>query len=219
MLEAKNIVKTFDGPEGAVRALDGVSISVAPGELVAVRGPSGCGKTTLLLVVGGLLRPNGGEVRVDGEDPYGLPPDGRALFRAERIGFAFQQFHLIPYLTVLENVSAPALARRSPDAPERARELVRRFGLQERANHVPAELSVGERQRAALARALMNQPRLLLADEPTGNLDDANAEGVLAHLVEFAKAGGAVLLVSHDARGTKHAHRVLEMDRGRIATA
>jgi putative ABC transport system ATP-binding protein len=219
LLEARNLTKTFASPDGEVRALDDVSIEVAAGEFVAVRGPSGCGKTTLLLVLGGLLRPDAGTVRVDGQSPYELPPDQRALLRAEKVGFAFQQFHLMPYLSVLENVLAPSLVKRSPGAVERARALVRQFGLEERANHVPSALSIGERQRTALARALMNEPRLLLADEPTGNLDDRNAEDVLQRLSDFAAAGGAVLLVSHDARGAQRAHRVLNMERGRLSLA
>lgn len=218
MLRAENLVKTFAGPQATVRALDGVSLSSAEGELVAVEGPSGCGKTTLLLAVGGLLRPNVGRVLIDGRDPYQLPPDERAGFRAERIGFVFQQFHLVPYLSVLENVLVPALACPQPGAMDRARQLIGHFGLEQRAQHVPAELSVGERQRTALARALLGRPRLLLADEPTGNLDERSGEAVLAYLAEFADAGGAVLLVSHDPRAARYAHRILQMDDGKITS-
>jgi len=217
MLRVENLIKRFDGPDGSVRALDGVSHHVNAGEFVAVHGPSGCGKTTLLLTAGGLLRPSQGRAIIAGEDPYLLSPGRRSALRAEKIGFVFQQFHLIPYLTVLENVLVPAIARRPcPDAPGRARELISHFNLQDRIRHVPASLSTGERQRAAMARALLGRPGLLLADEPTGNLDGENAEIVLAELRRFAESGGAVLLVTHDGRAAEHAHRTLEMAGGKL---
>jgi ABC-type lipoprotein export system ATPase subunit len=140
-----------------------------------------------------------------------MSADQRAGFRAQHLGFVFQQFHLVPFLSVLDNVLAPALAAAVPDARERAEELVAHFGLQSRRQHVPAELSTGERQRTALARALLNRPKLLLADEPTGNLDRENAGIVLEHLVRFSRAGGAVLLVSHDDHAVKHADRIIQL--------
>lgn len=214
LLELTGISKTYrTGRTGEVRALDGISLSLAPGEFTAVQGPSGCGKTTLLLIAGGLLAPTQGRVLLDGEDPYALSADQRAAFRARWLGFVFQQFHLIPYLSVLDNVLAPALAAGIPDGRERAEELVAHFGLHSRRLHVPGELSTGERQRTALARALLNRPKLLLADEPTGNLDRENAGIVLRHLVEFARSGGAVLLVSHDEESVRHADRVVRLRR------
>jgi ABC-type lipoprotein export system ATPase subunit len=217
MLHVEDLAKTYRGRGRTVRALVGVGLDVAAGQFVAVQGPSGCGKTTLLLAVGGLLRPDAGRVTVGGEDPYALSPESRARWRATHVGFVFQQFHLIPYLTVLDNVLASSLAAPSPGAAERGRELIGRFGLAARAEHVPAELSTGERQRVALARALLNRPALLLADEPTGNLDPASAAVVLCHLAEFAKAGGAVLLVTHDPLAAQHAARTLKMADGRIS--
>jgi len=217
MLRLEDLSKVYAGPKAPVRALDGAGLQVAAGEFVAVRGPSGCGKTTLLLVAGGLLRPDAGRVEVDGEDPYALSAEGRARFRAANVGYVFQQFHLVPYLTVLDNVLAPSLARPSQGAAERARDLVEHFGLSDRADHVPPQLSTGERQRVALARALLNRPKLLLADEPTGNLDEANARAVLGHLAEFAGQGGAVLLVTHDAQAAAYAGRVLDMKAGRLS--
>ena len=217
MLEVSNLTRSFRGPEGTVRALDGVSFGVAQGEFVAVHGPSGCGKTTLLLVCGGLLQPGSGDVSVDGENPYQLPPESRSRFRAEKVGFVFQQFHLVPYLTVLDNVATPSLAMPQPDAPARARELIRRFNLEDRIRHTPAALSTGERQRTALARALLNRPKLLLADEPTGNLDVENAENVLQYFADFAREGGSVLLVTHDARAASYAHRALHMKSGTLS--
>jgi len=215
-LTIDNLSKHYRRGDGRVEALRQVSLSVSPGEFVAVQGPSGCGKTTLLLAAGGLLAPDGGSVAIDGQDPYDLNPDDRAAFRARKIGFVFQRFHLVPYLSVRDNVLVASLGRPSEEAPQRATELIGRFGLTDRASHVPAELSVGERQRAALARAMLNSPKLLLADEPTGNLDPANAEIVLAALAGFAEQGGGVLLVTHDPAATQIVHRTIRLQAGRI---
>ena len=211
ILEIRDLVKDYPGPFGAVRALNGVSLQVAAGEFVAIQGPSGCGKSTLLLAAGGLLRPDSGQVRIAGQDPYALSPEERSKFRAGHLGFVFQQFHLIPYLSVLDNVLAPTLALPQRGARARAAELIERFGLQDRRDHVPEKLSIGERQRTALARALLNRPQLLLADEPTGNLDRDNANGVLNALAEFAREGGAVLLVTHDTNAAGCAGRTVCM--------
>lgn len=209
-LEINNVCKTFDGPSGAVRAVDSVTLTVDAGEFVAVRGPSGCGKTTLLLAAGGLLAPDRGEVRINGEYPYRLTQEQRATFRALHIGFVFQQFHLIPYLSVLDNIRVPELAAGRADGRERAESLAVQFGLGDRLGHIPSQLSTGERQRTALARALLNKPGLVLADEPTGNLDEANARSVLDALSAFARTGGAVLLVTHDPMATEHAGRCID---------
>ncbi|MFQ5806746.1 MAG: ABC transporter ATP-binding protein [Phycisphaerae bacterium] len=218
-LEITHVSKCYRKPGGRVQALDGVSLGVRQGELVVLRGPSGSGKTTLLLAAGGLLAPDTGEVRIDGRNPYALPPEERARLRAATIGFVFQQYHLIPYLNVLENVMTPALAVHANQARSRAAELLECFQLADRANHVPAELSTGERQRTALARALLNRPGLLLADEPTGNLDPENAAIVLEHIAEFARAGGAVLAVTHDEVVRPHADRIVQLRKGRIIPA
>ena len=217
MLEFKNVSKIFHGPSGDVQALQNVSLSVSRGELVAIQGPSGCGKTTLLLIAGALLKPGDGEVLVDGKNPYSLPPERRSTFRAEHVGFVFQQFHLIPYLTVLDNVLAPSVVWPQPDSLDRARELIDHFNLQHRIKHVPAELSTGERQRTALARALLNRPKFLLADEPTGNLDGESADTVLEYLSDFAASEGGVLLVTHDQRVTEYAHRSIRMQDGKVS--
>jgi len=216
VVRLENLSKTYRGKAEAVTALDGCTLRVSAGEFVSVQGPSGCGKTTLLLVAGGLLRPDSGRVTLDGRDPYALPAEERARMRADRIGFVFQRFHLMPYLTVLDNVLAASLARPSDGARERALALIDRVGLSPRLNHLPSELSTGERQRVALARAMLNQPRVLLADEPTGNLDPASGEAVLKHLAGFADTGGAVLLVTHDARAAEYAGRVVRMADGRL---
>jgi putative ABC transport system ATP-binding protein len=216
MLEFKNISKWFDGPEGKVMALEEVCLSISPGEFLAVRGPSGCGKTTLLLTAGGLLRPSTGQVSLDGQDPYVLSSEKRSRMRASMIGFVFQQFHLIPYLTVRQNILAPSLALPAKEAEQRAQQLVSNFGLDDRAGYVPAQLSTGQRQRTALARALLNKPKIILADEPTGNLDEDNADIVFDYLSKYVSDGGCVLLVTHDIRAASHATKILQMSQGRI---
>jgi ABC-type lipoprotein export system ATPase subunit len=216
MLNFQNVTKVFNGPQGKVTALNSVSFSVEPGEVVAIRGPSGCGKSTLLLTAGTLLRPTQGSVAIDGRDPYALAPNVRSTLRAETIGFVFQQFHLVPYLSVLDNVRLPSVIKKEEGAQERAQELLARFGLEHRAQHVPAQLSIGERQRTALARALFNRPQLLLADEPTGNLDPENGEIVLHALKTFAEGGGAVLLVTHDIAAADCSTRTLQMLNGSL---
>jgi putative ABC transport system ATP-binding protein len=219
LLTFENVTKTYRGKGRRVCALDDVSFTLEPGRFIAVRGPSGCGKSTLLLAAGALMRPDGGRVTIDGQDPYALTPEARAAFRAAKVGFVFQQFHLVPYLNVLDNVLTASLGLANGSAAsarQRAQELLEQFGMSGRATHVPAELSTGERQRAALARALLNGPTLLLADEPTGNLDPGNADLVLQCLFDFAAAGGGVLLVTHDARAAEHAHAVIDMADGRI---
>ena len=219
LLDLQSLTKTYHTANGDVHALADVSLSVDGGEFQAVQGPSGCGKTTLLLIAGGLLAPDGGQVLVDGKNPYALSPDERAGFRAANIGFVFQQFHLVPYLSVLDNVLAPAMASHLPDAHNRARELIAHFGMQDRIHHVPGQLSTGERQRTALARALLNRPKILLADEPTGNLDHDHAGSVLGYLREFASDGGAVLLVTHDSRAVEYAQSVTNIEHGQLVPA
>lgn len=216
LVEIQDAKKTYQGGSGQVLAVDGLSLSLDSGDFVAVQGPSGCGKSTLLLLAGGLLAPESGNVQVAGEDPYALTADTRSKFRAENIGFVFQQFHLVPYLSVLDNVLAPSIATGSTGSEQRARELIDQFGLSHRLEHTPGELSSGERQRTALARALLNKPRVLLADEPTGNLDTENAAEVLKHLREFALSGGAVLLVTHDAQAAAAADRVIRLRDGKV---
>ena len=219
MLQIENLVKTFPGPDGPVAALQDVRLSVPAGGFVAVRGPSGCGKSTLLLAAGGLSAPDSGRVLLDGRDVYALPPSARASLRASMIGFVFQRFHLVPYLSVLDNVVSPSLAGPVPGAGARARELLERFGLSHRLGHLPGQLSTGERQRTALARALLNRPRLLLADEPTGNLDAENAGIVLQALCDFAAGGGAVLLATHDPDAAARAARTATFVRPGVLAA
>jgi ABC-type lipoprotein export system ATPase subunit len=221
MLKLCGVSKTFAGPAGQVRtrvcAVKSVSLTVAAGEFVVICGPSGCGKSTLMLMAGGLLRPDNGAVILDDIDVYGQSPSARARLRAASVGFVFQQFHLIPYLSAQDNIRVPAMAPgigAGRVVGERSEELLRRLGLEDRRNHVPAKLSVGEQQRVALGRALVNKPSLVLADEPTGNLDPASADAVLACLTEYVKEGGSVLLVTHDERASAKAMRVVRMNAG-----
>ncbi len=216
MLKINNISKVYSKSDGAVHALKDVSMHVTEGEFVGIQGSSGCGKTTLLLAAGALLEPSAGSVELDGDDLYEVDPEQRAALRAQKIGFVFQQFHLVPYLSVLENVLSPSLALPGNDGDERARGLIGTFGLDHRINHVPSELSSGECQRVALARALLNEPKLLLADEPTGNLDSCNADIVLESLTKFAEAGGCVLMVTHSASVAGRAHRTIRLEAGSI---
>ncbi len=217
MLVGENLSKTYAGPKGPVHALEGVSLHVESGEFVGVRGPSGCGKSTLLLAAGGLLVPDAGAIRVDGQALYALSAAQRARVRSTTIGFVFQQFHLVPYLSVIDNVLAPSWAASEPGLRERAVELIRHFGLEPRIDHVPSELSTGERQRTAMARALLNRPKLLLADEPTGNLDAESAEAVLGYMTEFARDGGAVLMVTHEPTAAAHCQRTIELRNGTLS--
>jgi putative ABC transport system ATP-binding protein len=216
MLRLQEVAKTYSVKQREVQAIAGISLTIEAGEAVAVQGPSGCGKSTLLLVCGGLLRPTRGTVLVSGQEPYRLSANARSRFRAQHIGFVFQQFHLVPYLNVQQNILAANVPNRQPQAEERAESLIRRFGLEDRRHHVPAELSIGQRQRVALARALFHQPKLVLADEPTGNLDPDNAAVVLDALRQYADAGAAVLMVTHDPQAAQRAHRVLQMEQGRL---
>ena len=216
LLEARELSKQFPSPKGTVQALEGVTLRLAAGEFVAVQGPSGSGKTTLLLALGGLLKPDTGRLVLDGVEPYALDADGRARLRAEKIGFVFQEYHLIPYLTVLENVLVASLPNAAANPRPAALGLIDRLGLSERAEHTPAALSSGERQRVALARSLLNGPCLLLADEPTGNLDRENMEIVLGCLAEFTAGDGAVLLATHDEGVAGRADRRFNLRAGRL---
>ncbi len=203
---------------GEVRALDGVDLEVARGEWVSVMGPSGSGKTTLLNILGGLDRPTSGQLYVDGTDVTGLPRKELARFRRETVGLVFQQFHLVPYLTALENVMLAQYFHSMPDEAE-ARAALEAVGLGERLHHLPAQLSGGEQQRVCIARALINQPRLILADEPTGNLDAANEEIVLDIFRQLHAQGHTLVVVTHDTRVGRVADRLITLEHGRVVRA
>ncbi len=218
VLEMHGVAKTYRTGSSQVHALRDFSLCIAAGEFVAVRGPSGSGKTTALLAAAGLLSVDEGDIRVCGTALGPLGSAARAALRADSIGFAFQQFNLIPYLSVLENVLVPLVAARNAGEEGRGRELLERFGLASRVQHLPGELSAGEQQRVAMARALVNRPRLLLADEPTGNLDETNAAAVLDYIRDFAAGGGAVMLVTHDAAAAGRGDRTVRIEQGSVAT-
>ncbi len=217
VLEAREVSKSFrQGPE-TLEVLRGVVLSVATGERVAIVGASGSGKTTLLQILGGLDQPTSGQVLVDGRDIHHLSEKERGKLRNHAIGFVYQFHHLLPEFSALENVAMPLLVRRIPVAEARkaSREILERVGLGQRLDHRPHELSGGERQRAAVARALVTQPKLVLADEPTGNLDGANAESVFALMLELNRERGtSLVVVTHDARLANRMERVYEIEKG-----
>lgn len=212
---AKELVKTYEG--GRTRALDGVSLEILAGESVAICGPSGSGKSTLLNLIGALDRPDSGELIVAGEDLVHTNDD-LSDFRARKTGLIFQLHNLIPALTALENVLIPTLGGAGRDAQRRAKMLLERIGLHDKAHRRPPELSGGERQRVAVARALINDPPLILADEPTGNLDSKTEQHVLDLLNELRRERGATLiLVTHDARVAQTVDRIIEIFDGKIS--
>ena len=221
-LVVEQIVREFPTRAQPLRILDGASLALSAGENVAILGPSGSGKSTLLHIIGTLDRPTSGSVRLGGEDPFRLGEAEQAAFRNRRIGLVFQDHHLLPQCSVLENVLIPTIATGTtqPDDVARARTLLDRVGLAARLDHRPAELSGGERQRVAIARALIRQPELLLADEPTGNLDRSTAAEVAALLAELQAAERTMMIVvTHSVELASHLQRRLELDRGQLRPA
>ena len=220
VLEAQAVHKSFHQGPVVLEVLRGVAFNVAAGERVAIVGASGSGKTTLLQILGGLDPPSSGVVRVAGRDIHSLSEAERGLLRNRTLGFVYQFHHLLPEFSALENVAMPLLVRRSKVALARecARTLLERVGLGERLHHRPHQLSGGERQRAAVARALVTQPRVVLADEPTGNLDGANAESVFALMLELNRERGtSLVVVTHDVRLAGRMELIYELERGTLA--
>jgi len=218
MISVTGVSKRFVAHDREVWALQGIDLRVGKGELVAVTGPSGSGKSTLLFAMGGLSEPTAGEVTLDGLSLYAMPASARAAARRAAIGFVFQTFNLLPYLTALENVALPALlaGKKRRSALAMARDLLARVGLGSRSEHRPAQLSVGERQRAAVARAVVNDARLILADEPTGNLDTEAGDGIFGLLDQVRRDGRSVVVVTHDPRLAARADRVIQLRAGRL---
>jgi putative ABC transport system ATP-binding protein len=220
MIKLNNVSRLYpakaEASGGVIRALDDFSLNVDPGEWIAIMGPSGSGKSTLVNLIGCLDRPTSGEIWLDGEDVANISPNELNRVRAEKIGFVFQQFHLIPYLTALENVMLAQYFHSMTDEQE-ALEALERVGLKERAHHVPAQLSGGEQQRVCIARALINDPKIVLADEPTGNLDAANEEIVLRLLRDLHQQGRTIVMVTHDPVVARLADRRIELHHGKIA--
>ncbi len=211
VLKCEKVRKTFPAPGEDVLAVSEMDLEVGAGEFVGLFGASGCGKSTLLLMSGGLMEPTSGNVEVLGKSLYQASETERSAFRANNIGFLFQQFHLVPYLNVLENVLAPTLAGDLPNARESAIDLLKQFSLDHRLDHVPSKLSTGEQQRVAFVRSILRKPKLLLADEPTGNLDAENSNEVLNYLDEFAKSGGAVVMATHDPVALERSSRSIQL--------
>lgn len=221
VVELSEVIKTFHRGDEAVSVLKGVSLSISHGESVAVVGPSGSGKSTLLNIIGTLDHPSSGSVTIDGEQVHEMNELALADFRNQRLGFIFQSHHLLPQCTVLENVLVPTLASRDPrvqeSAAERAPALLKRVGLDHRMGHRPSQLSGGECQRVAVVRALINQPKLLLADEPTGALDSQSADGLSELLLELNREDGVTLIVvTHSIALAKQMGRTLELSDGAL---
>ena len=220
MIHLENVSKRYDMERAAVHALREVSIEIGPGEYVALLGPSGSGKSTLLHVIGCLDRPTSGRYLLEGEDVGALDVNRLADIRNRKMGFVFQAFHLLPRLSALENVALPLRLGGvgTAERTERARELLERMGLGERISHRPAELSGGQQQRVAIARSLANRPAILLADEPTGNLDTASGAEITAILEGLLDEGRTVIVVTHDETMARRARRILRLRDGRVVS-
>jgi len=218
MLRMESVVKQYRHRGQVIRALDEVDLSVEKGDFVAVVGPSGSGKSTLLLSLGGMLTPTRGRVHLNGESLYDLAPAARARMRRERIGFVFQTFNLVPYLTALENVQIPLMLARAAEEEQHRTgvSLLEKVGLADRLDHKPAELSVGQQQRVALARMLANDPEIVLADEPTGNLDPDTTIEITEFLVELNSEGKTVVMVTHNQETASRAKRMLWLVDGKV---
>ena len=220
MIRLKSVTKSYPAREehngGQIRALDDITLSIAPGEWIAMMGPSGSGKSTMVNLIGCLDRPTAGEIWLDGENVATFSAADLNRVRAEKIGFVFQQFHMIPYLTAVENVMLAQYFHSMTDEKE-ALDALERVGLKERAYHLPSQLSGGEQQRVCIARALINDPKIVLADEPTGNLDATNEEIVLRLLRELHQQGRTIVMVTHDPVVARLADRRVELHHGKIA--
>jgi putative ABC transport system ATP-binding protein len=218
MFQLQAITKSYRRGNEEVVALRPTSFDVASGEFVAVVGPSGSGKSTLLSILGGMLAPTGGTLLLDGQSLYDAPASVRAITRQRQIGFVFQTFNLIPYLTALENVKVPLMVAGVPAEKQQeiAAQMLVRVGLIDRFNHKPSELSVGQQQRVALARTLANDPKIILADEPTGNLDPETREQVLEFLGDFSRDGRTVIMVTHDPAAAARAQRTIKLVEGNV---
>jgi putative ABC transport system ATP-binding protein len=214
-IELVDVRRTYGGGPAAVHAVDGISFTAARGEWIAIMGPSGSGKTTLLNLIGCLDQPTGGALRIEGTDTAQLRPSELARFRSETVGFIFQQFHLVPHLTALENVMLAQFFHSTTDETS-AIAALKQVGMEARASHLPSQLSGGEQQRVAIARALVNDPKIILADEPTGNLDAENQRIVFRLLSDLHAQGRSIVMVTHDEDAGRLADRRINLDHGRI---
>jgi putative ABC transport system ATP-binding protein len=221
MFRVENVTKVYSRRGREVVAFRAVSLEIQAGDYVAIVGPSGSGKTTLLSMLGGMLSPTSGRVWLDGASLYDLPTTKRTRLRRDKIGFVFQTFNLVPYLTALENVQVPLFLAGLPGKEQRKRAiaLLDRVGLADRLDHKPSELSIGQQQRVALARTVANDPPAILADEPTGNLDADSRQCVLDFFAELNRQGHTVVIVTHDAQAAQRAQRKLAIRDGAISPA
>jgi len=218
MIELKNIEKTYRRGVEDVRALRGVNLSIDAGELMAIVGPSGAGKTTLLHILGCLDQPTNGDVLFDGVNTASMPESQLVKIRREKIGFVFQQFYLIPGLSVFDNIALPLLFSKKPAERKKIEQLAEMVGLEHRLNHAPSQLSGGEMQRTAIARGLVNDPAVLLADEPTGNLDSENSEKIYAILRRLSNEGLTTFMITHNPELAARAERTIKIRDGLICT-
>jgi len=218
MIKIENLSKTYNSKRDAILALSEVTLSIKSGEFVSIVGPSGSGKTTLLLCMGGLIHPSRGKVTIGGDSIYDLDIKKRAIFRLRNLGFVFQTFNLIPYLTALENVQIPLALAGITDGKqsEKAAELLEKVGLTDRLDHKPRELSIGQQQRVAIARALANEPKIILADEPTGNLDPDMTRETVSYLKLLNQTGITVVMVTHNPGAAEYSQRRLRLVEGRL---
>lgn len=216
MVEIQSVHKRFKSAKNDVLALKEIDLKIDTSEFVLIKGESGSGKSTLLFSIGGMLSPSSGNIKVNNKDLYQLSEKERRKYRANEVGFVFQAYHLLPYLTVLENIMLPNKLSKTKIKKETALEIINELGLEQRISHKPSELSAGEKQRVALARALITNPSLILADEPTGNLDDKNAIEVMKYLKSFQLKGGTVVMVTHGSLADDYATRIIYLDKGQL---
>lgn len=216
MLKVKGVSKIYKKRDQEVKAIDNVSLEIPKGDFVSIIGPSGSGKSSLLLMLGGMLSPTCGQVIIEDESLYDLSPNEIAAFRQKKIGFVFQTFNLIPYLSALQNVQIPLLliGLNPKEQLKKAQYLLEKVGLGDRMGHKPSELSVGQQQRVALARMLANDPSIILADEPTGNLDPEMSETVIKFLIDLNKEGRTIVMVTHDMKVASQAKRSITISKG-----
>lgn len=212
ILKASDISKSYSSDKNQIKIVDNYNIDLFSSEFVSLTGPSGCGKTTILMIIGCLLKPDHGTVEIDGLDIYSMNSSRIAEQRSKKIGFIYQDFKLIPYLTIKENILCSSLINDVGNLEDKANDLILRLGLNHRVNHRPEQLSAGEKQRTAIARALLMEPRLIIADEPTGNLDKKNSSLVIEALKHYSDEGACVIMVSHDEDVKKSSDRHIQMD-------
>jgi ABC-type lipoprotein export system ATPase subunit len=212
ILKASDISKSYSSDKNQIKVVDNYNIDLFSSEFVSLTGPSGCGKTTILMIIGCLLKPDHGTVEIDGLDIYSMNSSRIAEQRSKKIGFIYQDFKLIPYLTIKENILCSSLINDVGNLEDKANDLILRLGLIHRVNHRPEQLSAGEKQRTAIARALLMEPKLIIADEPTGNLDKKNSSLVIEALKHYSDEGACVIMVSHDEDVKKSSDRHIQMD-------